>query len=179
MSRALDITLYNPTFSDSFFFDNNIWMMLFCPIGNYRRRHQKNYSRFFSSLVRDKRGIFINSLVLSEFCNAWLRIEFNEWKRKEQKPWLNYKSHFVGSSIYINTIQDIEIAISNILNHAERMTDSFNAVDVDAILTEMNRCDFNDAYYLEMCAKNSWKIVSHDADLLKNNHFNVDVLTSK
>ena len=39
--------------------------------------------------------------VLSEFCNAWLRIEFNNWKKKAQNnAAADYKKDFVNSTAY-------------------------------------------------------------------------------
>ena len=74
-----DISSYQPKFNESFFFDANIWIFLFCPIANTGRRKQDLYSNFLQDLSHRKLGIYINSLVLSEFVNRYLRIEFNLW----------------------------------------------------------------------------------------------------
>ena len=44
MSNKIDISTYNPTKNDSFFVDNNVWMYLFCPVGNYNEYLVNTYN---------------------------------------------------------------------------------------------------------------------------------------
>ena len=39
--NLIDVADYTPSPNDTFFFDNNIWMFLFCPLGNYKQKPQK------------------------------------------------------------------------------------------------------------------------------------------
>lgn len=179
MSKIHDITTYKPSSSDVFFFDNNVWMFLFCPIVNYERLKQKKYASFFSDVNSAKSCIWINSLVLSEFCNAWLRIVYNNWKKKAKNTLNNdYKKDFVGSQGYNDSIREIKLTLQSILKKAERTTDDFNSINLDHIFTELENCDFNDSYYLELASRNKWKIVTDDADLFKNNKLNVEIITA-
>ena len=179
MSKILDISSYQTKSDDVLFFDNNVWMYLFCPILKYEKDKQRKYSKFFQSVQSVKACIWINSLVLSEFCNAWLRIEYNKWKRKPENT-LNsdYKKYFVCSSKYKETIEDIRDIIPEILKYAERGSDNFNSISLESIFRELDNCDFNDSYYLELACKNNWKIVTDDADLFKNNQLNIKIITA-
>jgi predicted nucleic acid-binding protein len=154
-------------------------MFLFCPIGNSRKPEQKKYTAFFSQINSAKSCVWINSLVLSEFCNAWLRIAFTNWKKKPENIAKNdYKRDFVGSAIYKDTIQEITATLKKILKITERATDDFNAINLDHIFVELENCDFNDSYYLELASRKNWKIVTDDADLFKNNKLQVEIVTA-
>lgn len=179
MSKLHDIDTYHPTSTDVFFFDNNVWMYLFCTIGNYEKEKQRRYSSFFSLVCSAKACIWINSLVLSEFCNAWLRLEFKRWlKKPDNAGKRDYKSEFVPTQAYQDVIKDIKSVLPTILKKAERASDDFNAINLDSIYAELTNCDFNDSYYLELARKNRWKIVTDDADFFKNNKLNVEIITA-
>lgn len=179
MINLQNIRDHRPTARDEFFFDANIWIFLFSPIGNYQKEKQRLYADFLNRVNRAKTCIWVNALVLSEFCNAWLRFEFNNWKKKpENLDQTDYKKHFVPSKTYKDVIEEIKQTLPQILKITERSSDNFNAVNLDAIYAELEYCDFNDSYYLELARMNQWKIVTDDADLFKNNQLNVEILTA-
>jgi len=179
MSKVHDITNYTPTSGDVFFFDNNIWMFLFCPIANAQKSKQQKYSEFFKKVNSVKACIWINSLVLSEFCNAWLQIEYKRWLKLPANVFNNnYKKDFVPSTTYKAIISEIKDTLPQILKQTERASDNFNAVDLEKIFAELDNCDFNDSYYLELARLNKWKIVTDDADLFKNNKVQVEIITA-
>ncbi len=179
MARVFDISDYTPKTSENYFFDNNVWMFLFCPLASYDRRKQDRYSRFFQQLVSGKQKIFINSLVLSEFANAYLRIDFNLWKAKKENAGKgDYKRDFVGTNQFLETTADIKISIRKILAVSERMTDNFNAIQIENVFSEFGRGDFNDAYYLELARMNRWKVVTDDGDLFRSNKLDIDIITA-
>lgn len=177
MSNIKNIKSYHISSDDNFFFDNNIWMFLFCPTVTHIKK-QKQYSSFFSSAISSKACIWINSLVLSEFCNSWLRIEFNKWKKLPANlTRCDYKKDFVKSSKYNDTILEIQEIIPEILKYSERGSDNFNAIEIENVINELSECDFNDSYYLELARKNNYKIVTDDADFFKNNSMNIEIIT--
>jgi len=49
------------------------------------------------------------------------------------------------------------------LDFVEKYPDNFNAVNIDNIINNFE-IDFNDAYYLELCRKNNWILVTSDND---------------
>lgn len=77
MNNIIDICTYMPLENDKFFFDTNIWMYLYCPIGNYNKQVIGEYDGFFKKAYQARSPIFISSLVLSEFFNAWIKLDFN------------------------------------------------------------------------------------------------------
>jgi len=174
----LNINTYHPTSQESFFFDTNIWIFLFCSIGNHKVSKQRIYSSFFNQIKQRNGGIFINSLILSEFCNVWLRIEFDTWKKISSNfGKTNYKKDFVGTQSYHNTVEDIKYAIRQILAVTLKCSDEFNSINVDNVIGQFGKSDFNDAYYSILAEKKNWKIVTDDGDFQKLSLSSLTIIT--
>lgn len=177
MPIVFDIEKYQPKLNETFFFDNNVWMFLFCPVGNYEIKKQRAYAEFFKRVQSSRSAIFINSLVLSEFCNRWLRIEYAIWKKKlgEEK---DYKKDFVGSSEYKSTVKDIKDAVNRILSVSSRVTDDFNAIEINEVYNEFSEIDFNDSYFIVLAHKKKWKIITDDFDFQRCNNKDIVIITA-
>lgn len=178
MANTNSIETYKSSYGDNFFFDTNVLIYLHCPIASNKQREQRLYSSFYKHIIQTKRGLFVNSLVLSEFANAYLRIDFNLWKREASNSGADYKKDFVGSTRFKTTVGNVKSALNTILATSEKMTDNFNAIQWSSIMAEFGTADFNDAYYLELARMNGWKIVTHDADFFKANTLGVDIITA-
>jgi len=179
MPEVLKVSEYNPRPNESYFFDANVWMYLFCPLGNYSKRKQKEYSNFLSEVRIRNSGLFINSLVLSEFSNAYLRLEFDLWRQKpENTGHDNYKRDFVGSDQFKAGVTDIKILIGKILAFVDRSGDNFNAINIQKVFGDFGNCDFNDAYYLALAQMNKHIIVTDDADFFNSNKLGIKILTA-
>lgn len=178
MSKIHNIKDYTIRPDDTLFFDNNVWMYLFSTIGNSKKNKQRIYSAFLQKVLSRKTCIWINSLILSEFCNAWLKFEFNNWiKLPENISKTNYKLDFIPSDHYKNTISQIKNSINDILKITEKCSDDFTSININSIFSELENCGFNDSYYLELAQKNKWKIVTDDSDFIKNTSLNVEIIT--
>lgn len=173
----INVKDYQPKSSDEFFFDNNIWMLLFCPLGNFRQSSQKAYSAFLRSIQSSRSTVFISSLVLSEFANASLRIDFEQWKESSRNIAANFKLDYVGSERYKETTETIINSIKNILKIAEKSPDDFNSLNLNNILDGFELRDFNDNYYLELAVSKNWKVVTDDSDYFTYNHPSLKIFT--
>lgn len=176
--KVQDIKEYSPKSSDIFFFDNNVWMYLFCPLGNYNINKQKNFSSFLQSVTTSRSTIFINSLILSEFTNRYLRIDFDLWKNENSNYDAEFKKDYVGTTRYQDTVKEIKRNINQILKFCEKSSDNFNAVDLDKILEHLSHIDFNDSYYLEFANISNLKIVTDDRDFVSYQGHSIEVITS-
>lgn len=161
---------FTPKYNQIFFFDNNIWMFLFSPIGNYEKSKQSSISSFLSLLKTSNCSIALNSLILSEFSNANLRLDFNLWKNETKNYTANYKEDYLKSSRYKNTEKVIQSCINQILKLSDRFSDNFNSINIENVLTNFKTVDFNDSYYLELCSHNKWFLVTDDGDFQKVQH---------
>lgn len=175
--EVINVKDYEPKSSDVFFFDNNIWMLLFCPLGNFRQSSQKAYSAFLRSIQSSRSTVFISSLVLSEFANASLRIDFGQWKERSGNIEANYKIDYVGSDSYKDTTEAVISSIKNILKIAEKSPDDFNSLNLDKILDGFELRDFNDNYYLALAVSKNWKVVTDDSDYFTFNHPSLKIFT--
>ncbi len=178
MSKILDINKYNPTSSDHLFFDNNVWMFMFGPLANYSQKQQRIYSSFLNRAVSSKSTIYVNSLVLSEFANAFLRLDFEQWKKINNMPLAKFKKDYISTSQYKATVSAIISAIKNILAIADKKPDDFHIVNLDLVFSNFSSIDFNDCYFVEFCKNNSLKLVTDDKDFQKIADPNLTIITN-
>lgn len=165
MTKILDIKSYTPTRSDKFFFDNNIWIYLFYPLGNHKKEIIKHYERFFQEIFKAQSKIFISSLVLSEFFNTCVKTEFNVLARKSPEKYQNFKKDFRNKDEYCVLMKDLKkIVGKNILSISERIDDGFEAIDIDNLFDNLENNDFNDKYFIALAEKNDLQVVTNDSD---------------
>lgn len=164
---------------DLFFFDNNVWMYLFSPISGANSYQQRMYGNLLRNIQVAKASIFINSLIVSEYINRSLRLNYSIWREFEAKTgnrFLDYKRDYRPTSEF----EDAKIAVceemDNILHIAYRKPDDFNALDVTRIL-QAPAMDFNDAYYANFCHLNNLTLVTDDRDLF-NTPLDIKIITA-
>lgn len=176
-AKISDVKSYSPKSSDNLFFDNNIWMYLFCPLGNYNQKKQKIYSSFFKEVQTAGSTIFISSLVLSEFSNRYLRMDFDLWKDNTGNHSAEFKKDYIGTEAYSDTVDEIKTQINTIMNFCDKTPDNFNAVNMDTILSHLKSIDFNDSYYLELAKSTKSKIVTDDRDFSTYTNHDIEIIT--
>lgn len=178
MNNISNISYYQPRKDDKFFFDTNIWIYLYYPLGNYNKNIISKYSNFLKQILKNQSRVFISSIVLSEFINTYVRLEFNILKKKYPNKILDFKKDFRGTKKYRNVISDIKITLKRqILKFTQRIDDKFNKMDIDELLLDLENSDFNDNYYICLCEIENLKIVTHDKDF-KSKATNIPILTA-
>lgn len=160
---------YKIGFSDQFFFDTNIWILLFGTVADVETKEQKVYSKFLEDLLTKDKPIFITSGVISEFSNVLLRRDYNQWAPKSGFPNPKFKDNYVGSSEYKNSVQSINSLVKNILSlpNVVKIPDDFNAIDTENVLNAFFIVDYNDSYIAELSLMKNFKIVTNDKDFQK------------
>lgn len=149
-----------------FLFDTNVWMFLFCPIGGYKEKKQQTVSKFFErTLNAPQSQIIITSAIVSEFANAFLRLDWKLWQVENQNYGNNFKSEFFQSDRCKSTRTTITHVLRNkIFPISERYPDSFNAIDLETVFSLYEKLDYNDALFYHHCQNNDWYFVSDDSD---------------
>lgn len=180
MSKIIDISTYTPRESDKFFFDANIWMYLYCPIGNYQKDVINKYSSFLKKAYNAKSSIFISSLVLSEFFNTWIGLDFNILKGSDPSKYADFKrKDFRSTESYKNSATTIKTVVTkDIMKIAKRTDDKFENILLDELFNEIEASDFNDNYYLTMANCENFKIVTNDYDFASSKEESVPILTA-
>ena len=177
MAKGERMDSYEVKSGESYFFDNNVWMLLFSPIANSRLQSQRKYSKLLSE-IRSRGGmIFISSLILSEYVNSNLRFSFNLWKKTSGNVMADYKKDYRPTQEYRDEVAAVELQVREILKITERKPDDFNAISIDGVLKKMANSDFNDEYYIRLCELNNLKLVTDDTDILSTQR-NVEIITA-
>ena len=166
MYKVFDIKKYTPFKGEKLMFDANIWMYIFCPIGNYQKHIVKQYSSFLKKVIDTKAEIIINLLILSEFINRYMRLEFEVFKNNTNNPNADFKKDFRMSSSYKKDISDISSTVRNILKISKTIDDKFSSIDIESVISEFEKqkLDFNDLYCRRLCQMEKVKIVTNDKD---------------
>lgn len=176
-ARIIDVKTYTAKGLDVFFFDNNIWMYLFCPLGDYNKSRQKQYSELLKSVKTANSTIFTTSLIMSEYANRYLRLDFARWRDTNGFPEAKFKEDYVGTKRYLDTVAEVKDSLRKIIALCEKQTDNFNSITIDNILNHFGEVDFNDGYYIELATIKKWKIVTDDQDFIKYTNHNLEIIS--
>jgi predicted nucleic acid-binding protein len=176
-AKVIDVKTYTAKRLDIFFFDNNIWMYLFCPLGEYNKQRQKQYSELLKRVKTANSTIFTSSLIMSEYANRYLRLDFARWRDTDGFPAAKYKEDYVGTQRYNETVVEVKDSLRKIIALCEKHPDNFNSVEIDNILKHFGEVDFNDGYYIELATIKNWKIVTDDQDFIKYKNHNLEIIS--
>lgn len=77
-----------------YFFDTNVWMLLYCPLGNVKKEKQENASKLLSYIISANAPIILTSMILSEFSNAYLRLAFEQWRKIPENVTGKFKRNY-------------------------------------------------------------------------------------
>lgn len=149
-----------------YLFDTNIWMLLYCPLGNIKKEKQDKASKLFSYILSANAPIILTSLILSEFANAYLRLAFELWRTKPENVSGKFKKDYFNTQDAFANRMAISSAINIMLNldSIQKFPDNFHNINPSPILTHYKTVDFNDSFIVESCIKNSWVLVTDDSD---------------
>lgn len=160
-----DINKFVPQKNESFLIDTNIWLYLFCPLGNYKYDQIKPYENFFNLAIKNGSIIFISTLILSEFINRYLRLEFNILNGKKNNMFADFKKDFRPSQEYKSVASVIRSTLKqNILKIAKPLDDDFSKLDITKIVDSIETIDFNDEYTAYISVQSKIKVITHDFD---------------
>lgn len=167
MNKVIDIESYAPQDGDRYFFDANIWLYFYCPIGNYNRNTIRKYDGFLQKALSNNTTIYVSSLIASEIINRWLRLDFARQKRGNNVG-NNYKQHYRGSIYYLNTVKDITAVFnSQLLKISTPLDDRATEISLSDVLDGLDKIDFNDCYYHHLTKLDDLVFVTNDADFAK------------
>jgi len=164
MNNVMDIETYVPQEGDKYFFDANIWLYFYCPIGNYNRNTISKYDGFLKKAINADTVIYFSSLVISEIINRWLRLDFYRIQRRRTNI-RDFKRDYRGSSHYLSAIKDIEaIFNSQLLKISTPLDDRATEISISDVLKGLYKIEFNDCYYHHLAKLDNLLIVTNDAD---------------
>ena len=159
-TKANDIRCSSFSQKDRLFLDANIWLFVYGPLA-----YNPNKSRIYSNALRDIRRvgcqIFLDVVVLSEFINAFARLEYNQ---ASPRP-ATFKA-FRQTAAFKGIAKNIASTARRILKQCKRCDSNFVKADISAILTEYEtgNLDFNDLIIAEICKQKALTLLTDDAD---------------
>ena len=164
MNNVMDIQSYAPQEGDRYFFDANIWLYFYCPIGNYNKNTISKYDGFLKRVLSNNTTIYISSLIVSEIINRWLRLDFNILKRSDNRM-VDFKQNYRGSENYLNTVHNITTVFNDqLLKISTPLNDRAEKISMPDVLCGLAKTDFNDSYYHQLARLNNLIIVTNDSD---------------
>lgn len=160
---------YKVVYTDKFFFDTNIWLLLYGTIADFQKQDQKQYSAFLAEILSRGSSIYVSSIIISEFANVLLRKDFKQWVHTNKLIDQDYKKNFVGISEYTNSVSIVSNLINKILKLPGiiPLSDNFSSMDIIKVLKNFEKIDFNDSYILELSEEKDLILVTNDKDFLK------------
>lgn len=174
MATIHKLKTYTIKEDDKFFFDTNIWMYLHCGIGNYNPKVVEDYSDFYQKVKTANNPILTSTLLLSEFVNAYSRLEFNIIKNQDGLT--DFKKDFRDTVDYKHIFDHINLLTQKkLLGGSTKIQDEFDKFEEDSFFNNPNTYDFNDEYYSYLAEKSGFKIVTNDRDF-KNSNYDIEVI---
>ena len=154
----------------SYFFDTNIWLYIYGPIG-WPDQKSAVYSRALREIRNSNGTIYINCMIISEFINAFSRIEF-----KQQTTHSRYKD-FRNSISFRPVAEDIASNVKKIIRNTLACDNDLKVIDLPEIMSffEQGKYDFNDLVFAEICRSGEMVFVTHDKDF---SELGVEILTA-
>lgn len=158
---------HNVSQLNCYVFDTNIWLYIYGPMAGSQARKQRNYSNLLREILDRNAGLFITSLILSEYINRFLRICFDQWKSSNKLYNADYKSDYRPTPEFANSLSDVKAQVHDILSSCTaRMPDDFNIMDIDSLVDSISQqADYNDIYLVRRCERKGFWFVSDDTDI--------------
>lgn len=158
--------LFDDYFSckDRIIVDTNILIYVYCPINSEAKEEiVSHYSMMLDKIRKSGASVFINSLIVSEFFNVWVRLDF------KRSGLTNYKNEYRSSDRF-KTLQ------KRIFKELDKFLKNFNVTKIDDNFSTMNlitmyqtfpESDFNDLVIVHNALFYNCKILTEDGDFYK------------
>ncbi len=171
-NKAYDLSSYPFSSGEQILVDTNIWLYLFPAPGNPSGNFARQYSSAFSRLVCAKAQPVLDPMVLSEYINRYIRIE---WEGNYKSKYPKFKA-FRNSSDFSIVASSVETFAQKIVSFCEVHPIPANELDLNQALVSFSagQVDFNDALLVDICKKRSLKLMTNDGDFQKGG---IDILT--
>lgn len=150
------------------FLDTNIWLYLFCPLGDSREFVVRKYSRAFNHLIRSKNKMYTDITVLSEFINRFERLAFHIYKENNKKGnKFDFKKDYKKTDDFADTRLLIKSTVKDkILRWISVVNHQYEKKDIEELIDhlEAKSIDFNDSHIEMLCKERKLILLTHDGD---------------
>jgi predicted nucleic acid-binding protein len=148
------------------FLDANIWLYIFCPLGNHKPQTINKYSAAFKKLLLLNNQLLTDVVVLSEVVNRWISFGFEQYKQHPGHENLKRKQ-YRNSQDYIELTENIFKILSEQLKRFEVANCLYSSGDLSSLLCNMGTTtDFNDEHILSTCRTHNSYLLTDDGDFV-------------
>lgn len=159
--------------SDHVLVDANIWLYLQPPASQPASKWASGYSRVFTSLLKAKAVPIADALILSEYLNRYVRIEYNACWKSIYPKFKDFRSSDRGLMVMGNAASEANAIVRFTSGLRDTLAQKISLSDVLAGFRD-GSIDFNDGVLIENCRLRGWKFLTNDADIGVGG---IDVLT--
>jgi Predicted nucleic acid-binding protein, contains PIN domain len=172
-NKAYDLSSYSFSSDEQVLVDTNVWLYLFPAPTGPSNRFATQYSTAFSNLVSAHAQPVLDPMVLSEYLNRYIRIE---WEGNYKYRYPKFKD-FRNSTDFKTVASAAEIFAKRILSFCQIHSIPANELDLNQALAVFSAGgeDFNDALLVDICKNRNLKLMTNDSDFQDGG---IEVLTT-
>lgn len=172
-NKAYDLSSYSFSSDEQVLVDTNVWLYLFPAPGNPPHNFAQQYSNAFANLVSAQAQPVLDPMVLSEYLNRYIRIE---WEGNYRSLYSKFKD-FRNSADFSTVASAAEMFAERILSFCLIHSIPASELDLNQALADFSsgRVDFNDALLVNICKKKNIKLMTNDGDFQDGG---IEVLTT-
>lgn len=154
------------------FFDANILLYLYW---STHLRWQEQYSQIYSKLIDQKNPFVLHYVVISEFINRAIKIEYSNYLREnnitnKDFSYKSYRDSETGKEVQ----NDVYTLVKSILlEQFEIVNKNLNQTEIETML-EVDCLDFSDKLINQLCKDNNFVLLTNDRDFKDTG---IDILT--
>jgi len=172
-NKVYDLSYYSFSSDEQVLVDTNVWLYLFPATGNPPQKFAQKYSTAFAKLVSAQAQLVLDPMVLSEYLNRYIRIEWEGNYRSRHPKFKNFRN----SPDFSTVVSAAEIFAKKILSFCHIHSMPASELDLNQALADFSAggVDFNDALLVDICKKRNIKLMTNDGDFQDGG---IEVLTT-
>ena len=172
-NKALDARTYQFQPDEPILIDANVWLYLQPPATQPISYWAAAYSSTFSKLLHAKAQPIVDALILSEYLNRYIRLEYDASWKVTYPRFKDFRKSNDGALI----LQSAVAEIGQILKAASAHDTQLAGINMPEVLSQVQTgtIDFNDGLLIENCRLNGWKLLTNDGDMTIGG---IDLLTT-
>ena len=174
--KTEEISQYQIKLSDQFFFDSNVWLYLYYPQSGITQKQINAYSNFLDSILSKNKLLVTDLLQISEVVNVIISAEYRDFRNKGNHS-ISLKD-WKASDKFQPALDTAKLITSRILKQTDLVSGVFNAEEMIQMVSECDKADFNDLYFIRLAEKQSLNIVTHDFDFRAAKDFRFNIISA-
>lgn len=162
-NKAQDASMYKFQSGEHILVDANVWLYLYPPPAQPVSSWAAAYSNAFSRLLGAKAIPVVDALILSEYLNRYVRIEYDASWRSRHPTFENFRQSADAATVLGSAVAEI----NQILKITSLRDTLLANIDLPAVLGafKAGTINFNDGLLAQNCCINGWKLLTNDGDM--------------